>query len=201
MTNNTTFRRAADRTRKSAFVLPIWLVYLILFSISLVIMREDIMTSLWGYQALPTQAGFGITAWAVALLPSIGQLATGYVTIALADSENDRGYAIVSGIVWICLFLVDTYTDVYFRNGFTWQSDYETILTSIFQTIGIFTIGSELFFVLGFGMMAELFPDAIVEFFGINRKIKYAWNERMREAENSYSNRPNQNQQNNNNRR
>lgn len=176
MTNNTTFRRAADRTRKSAFVLPIWLVYFVLFLISIVIMREDIMTSLWGYEALPTEQGYAITAWAIGLLPSIGQLATGYVVIALADNDNDKGYMIFSSVVWVVLFLVDCYTDLFFRNGYSWNVSYELWATSLFQTISIFTLGSELFFVLGFGMMMELLPDALVEFFGIGRKIKNQWN-------------------------
>ena len=196
MTNNTTFRRAADRTRKSAFVLPIWIVYLTLFIVSLIIMREDIMTSLWGYEALPTESGFTITAWAIALLPSIGQLATGYVGIALADSENDRGYMYISWAIWLVLFLVDCYTDVFFRNGFSWSVDTEIMLTSLFQTISVFTLGSELFFVLGFGMMMELFPDAIAEFFGLWHKIKQAWEERTK-----VNNRNNNQHQQNRNRR
>lgn len=198
MTNNTTFRKAADRTRQSAFVLPMFLVYASLLVISLFIMREDIMTSLWGYQALPTQSGFPMTEWAVAFLPSIGQLAMGYIGIALMDSREDKKWMIISWVIWVLLFLVDTYTDLYFRNGFSWNVDVEVMLTSLFQTISIFTLGSELFFVLGFGMMFELLPDTIVEFFGLGRKIKSSWNGRIDLAQATLQQRENQQQRNNN---
>ena len=179
MTTNTTFRRAADRIRKSAFVLPMFVVYAVLLAISIIVMREDVWTSWKGYLALPTESGFAITALAIAFLPSIGQLATGYVTIALANNENDRTYAFVSGLIWGLLFLVDAYTDIFYRNGFGWNVDLEVWLTAIIQTVGVFTLGSELFFVLGFGMVMELFPDAFAESLGLIIRIKTTWNERF----------------------
>jgi hypothetical protein len=179
MSQNTAFRRAADRMRQSAFVLPMFLVFLALMAISLVIGYEDYYTSYWGYTSLPTQFGFSWTAVAVALLPQVGQAGAAYIAIALADNEDDRLYVIMAFVIWVLLFGIDIYTDTFYRTDYSWQVSNEIMLTAIFQSIGIFTIGSELAFVVGFGMVGELLPDAIAELFSLIQRVKLAWHERM----------------------
>lgn len=183
MTTNTTFRRAADRIRQSAFILPIFIIYLLLLAISCLTSWEDYWTSFWGYEALPTAEGYWYVAYAVALLPQVGQAAAAYIVIALADNEEDRLYMIIGAILWVLLFFIDFYTDMFFRNGLDWNVGLEVWIAALLQTVGIFTLGSEVAFIVGFGMVCELLPDAVVESFGLFNRIKMTWRTRMSQAQ------------------
>lgn len=169
--------------RQSAFVIPFFAVFLALMVIACVIGLEDYYTSYWGYTSLPTQLGFEWTAVAVALLPQVGQAASAYIAIALADNEEDRLYVIIAFFIWAILFAIDIYTDTFYRTDYSWQVTNEVMVTAILQSIGIFTIGSELAFVVGFGMVGELLPDAIAEARSLRQRITLAAHQRMSQAE------------------
>jgi hypothetical protein len=181
---NTTFKKAAKRIRESEFVIPVFFVFLVLWIMSLAFAVEDYWTSFWGYGLLPTQSGFWWTAYVVAALPSVGQIAAGYIAIALGwDEKSDRKYTLVSIGIWLMLFTIDAFTDMFFRMDVP-DPGWRTALTAVFQTVGIFTIGSELAFVVGFGMAFQLLPDAIAQTMSIGvrlrsrmQQIKLAWAE------------------------
>lgn len=162
--HHTTFKRAAERIKESEFVIPVFVVFLLLWIMSLGFVFEDYWTSLVGYEGLATKPGFWWTAYLVAALPSVGQIAAGYIGLALGwDDDNDKKYTVVSILIWLLLFSIDAFTDMSYRmsvpNGATWQ----VVLTAVFQTVGIFTIGSELAFVVGFGMTVQLLPEALAQ--------------------------------------
>jgi hypothetical protein len=180
----TTFKKAAERIRESEFVIPVFLVFLALWLMSMAFAVEDYWTSFWGYALLPTQSGFWWTAYVVAALPSVGQIAAGYIAIALGwDEKADRKYTVFSIAIWLILFTIDAFTDMFFRMDVP-DPSWRTALTAIFQTVGIFTIGSELAFVVGFGMAFQLLPDAIAQTMTIGvrlrsriQQIKLSWAE------------------------
>ncbi|MEZ4513496.1 MAG: hypothetical protein R3C62_16635 [Chloroflexota bacterium] len=134
---------------------------------------EDYWTSLLGYAGLPTKAGFWWTGYVVAALPSVGQIASGYIALALGwDAKEDRKYTVISILIWLLLFSIDAFTDMTYRmsvpNGTSWQ----IVLTAVFQTVGIFTIGSELSFVVGFGMTMQLLPEAVAQSMTVGTRLK-----------------------------
>lgn len=171
--HHTTFRKAAERIRESEFVVPVFIVFLILWLMSMLFTAEDYWTSFLGYQGLPTQAGFWWTGYVVAALPSVGQIAAGYIALALGwDAKEDRKFTVISILIWLLLFGIDAFTDMSYRmsvpNGTSWQ----IVLTAVFQTVGIFTIGSELAFVVGFGMTMQLFPEAVAQSMTMGARLK-----------------------------
>ena len=182
--HHTTFKKAADRLRESEFIIPVFVVFLLLWFMSLGFTAEDYWTSFWGYEMLPTQAGFWWTSYLVAGLPTVGQIAAGYIALALGwDAEEDRKYTLISIGIWLLLFAIDAFTDMFFRMNVPGES-WEIVITAVFQTVGIFTIGSELAFVVGFGMTMQLAPDAIAQMMSVGiklrsrtRQIKRDWGE------------------------
>jgi len=184
---HTTFKKAAERIRESEFVVPVFVVFLVLWLMSIGFAVEDYWTSFWGYQALPTQVGFGWTPYVVAALPSIGQIAAGYIALALGwDAKADRKYTIISLVVWLILFFLDAFTDMVFRlNGVA--PDPSVTFAALMQTLGIFTIGSELAFVVGFGMTIQLLPEAIGQTMAIPARLNARLNQ-LRESALSYRN-------------
>lgn len=167
----TTFRRAAQRIRESEFVVPVFAVFFTLWLMSIGFSIEDYWTSYWGYEALPTQVGFSWTPYVVAALPSVGQIAAGYIALALGwENPADRKYMIVSLVVWFILLYIDAFTDIFFRvDGVS--STGSTTFIAIVQTLGIFTVGSELAFVVGFGMTIQLLPDACGQLLSIPSRL------------------------------
>lgn len=170
--HHTTFKKAAQRIKESEFVIPVFVVFLLLWFMAIAFAVEDYWTSFWGYQALPTQPGFWWTVYVVAGLPSVGQIAAGYIGIALGwDAEEDRKYTIISVGIWLLLFAIDAYTDMLHRTNVN-TVDYEVVIAAVFQTVGIFTIGSELAFVVGFGMAIQLLPEAVAQISVIGVKLR-----------------------------
>lgn len=174
--HHTTFKKAAERIKESEFVIPIFIVFAALWAMSMVFAFEDYWTSFWGYGSLATQQGFWWTAYFVAALPSVGQVAAGYIALALGwDAEEDKKYTLLSIAIWLLLFSIDAFTDMAYRmdvpSGTTWQ----VVATAVFQTVGIFTIGSELSFVVGFGMAMQLLPEAFAQLWAMPQK----WSARM----------------------
>ncbi len=170
--SHTTFKKAAKRIRESEFVIPVFIVFLVLWLMSIAFAVEDYWTSFLGYELLPTQPGFWWTAYIVAALPSVGQIAAGYIAIALGwDEKADRKYTILSLFIWSILFSIDAFTDMSFRMAVP-DPSWKTALTAVFQTVGIFTIGSELAFVVGFGMAFQLLPDALAQSMTLGVRFK-----------------------------
>jgi hypothetical protein len=108
----------------------------------------------------------------VAALPSVGQIAAGYIALALGwDAKEDRKYTVISLVVWFFLFAIDAYTDMVFRlNGAAATPG--VTFAALMQTLGIFTIGSELAFVVGFGMTMQLLPEAIGQTMSIPARLQ-----------------------------
>lgn len=170
--HHTTFKKAAERIRESEFVIPVFVVFVLLWLMSIAFAVEDYWTSFWGYEMLPTQPGFWWTSYVVAALPSVGQIAAGYIALALGwDSQEDRKYTVISVAIWILLFSIDAFTDMYFRMNVPGDS-WEVVASAFFQTVGIFTIGSELAFVVGFGMAMQLLPEAIAQSMTVGVKLR-----------------------------
>lgn len=171
MHHQDTFQRAADRIRASEFVVPVFLIFFVLWLMSVGFAIEDYWTSYWGYMELPTQVGFAWTAYLVAGLPSVGQIAAGYIALALGwESNGDKKYTVTSLLIWFVLFFIDVYTDL------TYRIDGQPLtpslsLAAIFQTVGVFTFGSEIAFVVGFGMSIQLLPEGIGQLWAIPARL------------------------------
>ena len=169
----TPFQKAADRIRQSELVVPVFLAFFALWLLGLSFAVEDYWTSLWGYESLPTQVGFAWTPYLVAALPSVGQIAAGYLALALGwENQRDRKYTVISLLVWCILLYIDVFTDLFYRVSGLPLTPAVTA-TALFQTIGIFTIGSELAVVVGMGMSLQLLPDALGQLLALPVRLSH----------------------------
>jgi hypothetical protein len=138
-----------DMTRKaqnSPFIVLIFAVFLTLFVISLVLMYEDYNTSYLGYSLIPTnKANPNLGIW-VALLPQAIQIALTYLGI----EKKNPWYIIAAGLA----LLLDVSTDVYFKSygGRTMS----LVWIATIESLTLFTLGSELLFVLSGGVLWSL---------------------------------------------
>jgi len=143
--------KQAQLIRKSGMVLVVWIVAIGITAIGAIYFVDDYMTSVRGYQMVPTRHHFPWVVWVGAAMPQFGQIFFGY----LALDEKSRWW---SWIVVVVLMLVDSVTDMIFKQipGMPY-----TFLGSLLDVIVFYTIGSELFLLLGFALALELTPDAM----------------------------------------
>jgi hypothetical protein len=150
------FKEAAQKIENSAFVVPITLIYLVMFVVALAIAFEDYSTTLAGYQAIPTRK---INEWVipcVALLPQIGQIGFAYLFV----TDTGRGWAI---LIALALFFADAYTDVICKTRTDHLVLNDLSVTAFVETVIIYTLGSEVMLTLSFGMLIRLLPFAIIQ--------------------------------------
>lgn len=143
--------KQAQLIRKSGMVLVVWVVAIGITVIGGIYFIDDYMTSVRGYQMVPTRHHFPWVVWVGAAMPQFGQIFFGY----LALDEKSRWW---SWIVVAVLVLVDSGTDMIFKQipGVPY-----TFWGSLLDVIVFYTIGSELFLLLGFALALELTPDAM----------------------------------------
>jgi hypothetical protein len=149
MTN--VFKSAAQQIIKTPFVIVITLAFFLLFIISLGLSYESFMTTMRGYQMLPTAK---INSWIiplVALLPQVGQVAFTYVFAV--DTRKRWGIFIA-----FILHLFDMLTDVYFKAH---GQDAWVYILAFFESEILFTLGAVLGLTFSLGMLIELLPHAI----------------------------------------
>ena len=147
------FKSAAQRALASPFVIVITLVFAALLVISIGLSIEDYMTSLRGYELLPTTKANAWVLPLVALLPQVGQIAFMY---GFAQDTRRRWSLLVTG----GLPFFDVLTDVYFKaHG---QALWVWVIALI-ESEALYTLGSEMALVFALGMLMELMPHTIAQ--------------------------------------
>ena len=148
------FRNAARKIITSPAVIVVTLVFFALFIISLGLSIEDYMTSLKGYQLLPTAKANDWVVPLVAALPQVGQVA---FMFAFATNTQRRW----SLLAVFGLHVIDVLTDVYFKaNGqglWVWG-------IAFIESEVLYTLGSEIGLAFSVGMLLELAPHAVEQF-------------------------------------
>jgi len=143
------FEKAAKAIQKSPWVVPITLVFLALFVISILLMFEDYSTSLAGYQALPTRKANEWIEYFVAAIPQLAQVALVYVFV----DNTTKKWAILGGVgAW----LLDSGLDIYYKSH---DLGWIVFGMAALETTAIYTFGSEIMFTLSLGMLIQLLPN------------------------------------------
>ena len=158
------FKEASKGILSSTFVIPITLVFVIMFITAAGISYEDYSTTFEGYKLVPTAK---VNEWAitlVALLPQIGQIGFAYVFA----SDSKKGWA---ALLVIILHVVDVYTDVRFKaNG----QDLGVYLIAWVESEVVYTIGSEIALAVSIGMLFQLLPTALGQLLQFLRRFMEA---------------------------
>lgn len=145
---------AADKIKHSPFIIPITLVFIVMFIDSVGLSIEDYSTSYWGYKSFPTaKVNIAWISILVGLLPQLIQIGLAYVW--LEDTDKNRWALGIAGIA----HLVDLTTDVWYKINIGNVLHYEYIPLALLESWAIYTLGSELMLTVSFGMILKLFPD------------------------------------------
>lgn len=143
------FKKAAVAIKNSPWVIPITLVFVALFVISIVLMAEDYSTSLAGYQALPTRKAIEWIDYFVAAIPQLTQVALVYIFV----DNTQKKWAMLGGVgAW----LLDSALDVYYKSH---DLGWTIFGIAIIETTVVYTFGSEIMFTLSAGMLLQLLPS------------------------------------------
>ena len=145
------FKSLAQGLIRSPFIIVITLTFVALLIIALGLSVEDYMTTLKGYQLLPTAKANDWVVPLVALLPQVGQIA---FTFAFATDTRKRWAILIA----FGLHFFDVLTDVYFKAyGQAWW----VYGIAFLESEVLYTLGSELALTFSLGMLIELTPHAL----------------------------------------
>lgn len=135
---------------------------------------EDVTSSYWGIQWLETifnvrPASYALTYLTMSLTPSIGQALMGYLFLL-----NPRKYWwAVPG--FLLFFIMDSTPDVWYRSNENFFADSSTAISSIYITLVYFTIASEGFVTLGFGLLLATGGPALEQFGVALQNFRRGW--------------------------
>lgn len=157
-----TFERLANGIRNSKIVIWVWLAALALFIAGANHFAEDGFSSYTGLKMLETAfnmnpASWDFTYWTMSLSPQIAQIVFGY--LFLSDTSKNR-WAIWA--VMLALW-VDFFADTWYRSNGLIGADIGASVVSVLLTLAFFTIGSEFFLTVGFGILMELAAPAWIQ--------------------------------------
>jgi len=145
------FKQSAQAVRKSAFIIPITMVFIFMLVIAGGLFIEDYSTSYLGYAAIPTHKANIWVIYLVALVPQIAQIGFGYIFI-------DDTRKVWASLIVVAAHFVDASTDIFYK-GSGLQVGWWFV--AILETELIYTLFSEIMFLAAFGMLIELMPDFI----------------------------------------
>lgn len=162
------FDNAAKKLRNSSFVLQVMVVAVLMFACSLVLMYEDTYSSYNGFKQLETVFGVNpanseLAYIVISIVPQIGQI--GFFYLYAMDTRRKWALGVAA-----MFFLIDLTADVQDRSagqfivlapeGINVATSPATWV-SVGISIGWYTVGSELFFTAGGGLILAAFPDAV----------------------------------------
>lgn len=145
------FREMERNTQR--FLLYVFPLAILLIIISGVLMLEDYRTSYAGYLRMPTlKVDNYFVPIAVAAIPQLGQIVMFFL---FARDTKNRWALVISTI----LFLFDLGTDVTYKSS----GDWSLVPIATFESLAIFTLGSEVMFSMMAGFVLETWPEFMIE--------------------------------------
>ena len=190
MSKNPVFRSTAEAIRDSGFVVPIFLIFTALLLIGTVFSIVDYVTTLEGIQMLPTRRVWPGIDYAVALLPWLLIAACGYILTALDRSASQRIRVASKGmvtfqnlrnvvlLVWVISIGIDVATDTYYKASANFYDPYIWIVALI-ESVFIYTLGSDMLTLIGFGMVWELWPHTWAEIRAMPLRVSQRWKQKL----------------------
>lgn len=154
------FEQTASKVKGNKIVILLFAASLAMLLIGVNHFREDTLSSLYGVQMLETLFGlrpaiYPITYWTMSIAPQVAQVVFMYLYMT---NTKKNVWALFAVIV---AFGVDFLADVHYRSDNQLFENPESFMAASILTIAYFTIGSELFVTVGFGIVTELFGPAI----------------------------------------
>jgi hypothetical protein len=138
--------------RKPMVVLVVFLAWVALAVVAVRFGIEDYLTSVYGYQLLPTRKTDPNVAWFVGVLPQLLQITFGFVAI-----EKRSRWAM---FVALLAFVADAFADIYYKVSGVSADAMWLYTSALFETTVLFTLGSEFLLIAALENIVEYLPDA-----------------------------------------
>lgn len=157
------FENLASSMRNSKIVIWVWLASMAMFVVGANHFREDLQSSYTGIRMLEEAFGMNpvswdFTYWTMSLAPQVAQIVFTY--LFMSNTKKNRWAIFVAMLaLW-----VDFFADTWYRSNGLIGTDLGASIVSIILTLAFFTIGSELFLTVSFGILLELAAPTWTQF-------------------------------------
>jgi hypothetical protein len=148
---------------KPVIVLIMFLTWLALAVVAARLGVEDYLTSVYGYQLLPTRKTDESLAWFIGLLPQLLQVAFGYIAL----EKRSR----VATLITLVAFVADAFADIFYKVSGVPGSPLLLYSAALMETTLLFTLGSEFLLIAALQNLYEYLPDAIAALIVISQQI------------------------------
>jgi hypothetical protein len=139
--------------RKPVIVLVVFATWLALAVVAARLGVEDYLTSVYGYQLLPTRKTDASLAWFIGLLPQLLQVAFGFIAI----EKRSRSATLIT----LVAFVADAFADIIYKVSGVPGDPWLLYPAAVFETTLLFTLGSEFLLIAALQNLYEYLPDAI----------------------------------------
>lgn len=175
------FQELTNKFKNSRAMAAIFFIAILAFFIGIWNGAEDAYSSYQGLQTLEQTLGlqavnWTFTYWVMSITPQVGQIIFGYAYA----SQKKRLWAVIA----FAFFVLDFTADLQDRsNGILFDSiaagtliqKSTPLIWSSVLTLGFFTVGSEMFIVLGSGIVLETFDSAIDQLAELYAAVRTSW--------------------------
>lgn len=149
------FKRVGNAVVGSPHVITVFIIFLAGLITACAIMFEDYSTSRLGYEAIPTLKA---NVWIIPVVAWLPQLAQAIFAYNFLFDTNKRWSLLVA----IACFLFDIGTDIFYKSNHLASPGLTAY--AVFESLVVYTFGSEVLFTVSLGMVVTLFPRFWVEF-------------------------------------
>jgi len=156
-------RISENLRRKPVIVMVVFTTWVALAVVAARLGVEDYLTSVYGYQLLPTRKTDESLAWFIGLLPQLLQVAFGFIAI----EKRSRSAALIT----LAAFVADAFADIFYKVSGV-PGDPLLLWTAAFmETTMLFTLGSEFLLIAALQNIYEYLPDAIAALIVISQQL------------------------------
>jgi hypothetical protein len=156
--------KISERMReKPVVVLIVFTAWIALAVVAVRLGIEDYMTTVYGYQLLPTRKTDDSLAWFIGLLPQLIQVAFGFIAI----EKRSRPATLIA----LLAFFVDAATDIFYKVSGVPGHPVGLFTAAFFETTVLFTLGSEFLLIAALQNIYEYLPDAIAAIIVMSQQV------------------------------
>ena len=156
-------RISENLRRKPVIVLVVFATWAALAVVAARLGLEDYLTSVYGYQLMPTRKTDESLAWFVGLLPQLLQVAFGFIAI----EKRSR----MAALITLAAFVADAFADIFYKVSGVPGEPVLLYMAAFFETTMLFTLGSEFLLIAALQNLYEYLPDAIAALIVVSQQI------------------------------
>jgi hypothetical protein len=160
------YNQVAKNLKGSAIMPLAFIVFMAILIASANLWIEDYMTSVYGYEAVPSQKVTASVIWAVAALPQLLQMGAAYLSIGLSKSSKEQRGMFGLDTLWITILIwlfalgIDSFWDYSFKAAPLIAQNPNTIYWGVvIEAVVVFGIMSEVLGTFALAMVVALIKE------------------------------------------